>query len=187
MPLRLTAVLHIVPAMMAFAVTAIFLAGCEAGIDDGFANPVTGACASRPSGLVASDLAGTYHNDGTTITLRANGTFRWSTTPPPASPAPARSATPASSASTASASTAPSSPPADPHAQPALVSGRWSLAPATTDDGDINFTVTSPSHQQDLPSVYVSGTRAQPSLYSFDYSDPDALDDCSLIHYQRAA
>lgn len=150
--------------LLAAALVAIAVMGCAGGNIFG-ANPAEGGCGFRPDGLVAGDVIGTWRSteSGATVTLRADGTFELT------APAPATSR---------STSARPPSPGRSP--TPARKTGRWEVLPKT-DSGDIELTferADSTAHSK----YFVTGTRAEPWLYTYGDGDPDS---CHIVRYDR--
>jgi hypothetical protein len=176
---------------LAAAAVAVAAFGCGGGNIFG-ANPADGGCGFRPEGLVAGDVVGTWQDpDGFRLTLNADGTFTspnaLSSSPPSGTtgtsggPARASGAVPGGAPSGRSTSgfglprpSATGGPDRSPAGDPGP--GTWTLLPETN-SGDLTF---SPS--AGVGSLYVTGTRAAPWLYTFGDGDPDS---CHLVRYDR--
>lgn len=174
-----TGVLRRAAVIIAAVTAGSAVVGCVGGNVFG-ANPGDGGCGFRPEGLIVDDITGVWEGEGVKITLKLDGTVT--------GPARLLPPSPGAQASTSGRPTKSPTRSASPTASPATVeaTGTWTLK-AETYLGDIDISNVRSAKGPatfGVASLYVSGSRREPWMYTFGDGDPDS---CNIVKYQRTS
>ena len=170
-----TGVLRRAAVIIAAVTAGSAVVGCMGGNIFG-ANPGDGGCGFRPEGLIVDDITGVWEGEGVKLTLKLDGIVTGQARLLPPSPG----TQPSESAKRPTKSASP--------ATPATVeaTGTWTLK-AETYLGDIDISNVRSAKGPatfGVASLYVSGSRREPWMYTFGDGDPDS---CNIVKYQRTS